>query len=61
MYLAYRDLPKLIQQYVLAGKKEPIHLKILDYGCGPGVSTRQLLDIFSQLECIRRNCRSGCQ
>jgi 2-polyprenyl-3-methyl-5-hydroxy-6-metoxy-1,4-benzoquinol methylase len=36
LYLAYRDIPKLLKKYLINTNKK---LKILDFGCGAGLST----------------------
>ncbi len=47
--LPYLELPKLIKRY-LSEKNQAAPFEILDYGCGPGTSTRVLEHAFSQLK-----------
>lgn len=40
LYLAFRDVPQILDSYLLLNCKHPV--KALDFGCGTGVSTRYL-------------------
>lgn len=48
IYLVYRDVPKLIREFVLShSQQQP--LRMLDYGCGSAGSTSVLKQVLKQL------------
>ncbi|HHS8316166.1 TPA: class I SAM-dependent methyltransferase [Legionella pneumophila] len=46
LYLAYRDIPSLLEQYLYQGSSSKKSFKILDYGCGAGLSTELVENII---------------
>lgn len=47
MYLAYRDVPKLLKTHLFS-KNDSDSMRLLDYGCGPGVSTNLIANFLSE-------------
>lgn len=47
LYLVYRDIPELIKKVVDKGNEK---IKVCDFGCGPGLSTGVIDNIFKNLE-----------
>lgn len=49
LYLAYRDLPGIIRETLV--KKSPYkqHFRIMDFGCGAGLSTQCVAKIFTDM------------
>jgi 2-polyprenyl-3-methyl-5-hydroxy-6-metoxy-1,4-benzoquinol methylase len=46
LYLAYRDVPTLLHKY-LFGKVKKTSFKVLDFGCGAGLSTELIANIIA--------------
>lgn len=47
IYLAYRDLPELLNKHLFE-RLDKTSYRVLDFGCGTGVSTEQIHKVFRQ-------------
>ncbi|HDS3856721.1 TPA: methyltransferase domain-containing protein [Legionella pneumophila] len=46
LYLAYRDIPSLLDKYLFSNSGTKTIYKMLDYGCGAGLSTSLVENMF---------------
>lgn len=48
LLLAYRDIPDILNKYLFSKNVKKNGYKLLDYGCGPGVSTQIFANYFKE-------------
>lgn len=48
LYLAYRDIPELLEKHLFS-KQNTNQFRILDFGCGAGLSTEKIADMTNRM------------
>src|SRR5579883_2776713 len=47
IYLVYRDIPEILEKHLLKEIEKEKKIRILDYGCGDGLSAKIILRILN--------------